>query len=90
MRIPRPRIILENLQVKSLEKARRLAAAVGVIEEECGIRQVQVTVCGDFFICPWIDLTKLDATPQERLIQDLLMRYDIKRRGKTSPYAKRR
>lgn len=88
MKIPRPRIILENLQVKSLEKAQRLAAAIGVIEAECGIHEVEVTVRGNFFVCPWIDLTKLDNGPEEKLLRDLLIRYDIKRHGKESQYKK--
>lgn len=87
MRINRPHILLEGIQIKSLEKAQRLAAALSVIEEECGIHEVKITITGPF-ICPWIDLTQLDRTHMERLLRDLLIRLDRKRRGKDSPYHK--
>jgi hypothetical protein len=85
MNIPRPRITLDGIQVKSLEKAQRLAAALAVIEEECGIHEVWITVQGAF-ICPWIDLTQLDKTHMERLLRDLLIRLDRKKYGKHSKY----
>ncbi len=86
MRIPRPHILLDGIQVKSLEKAQRLAAALNVIEEECGIHEVRLTI-REPFVCPWIDLTQLDGTPMERLVRDMLMAIDRKRRGADSPYA---
>ena len=73
IKIERGRIILENLQVKSLEKAKKLAAALEVIEEECGIHNVEITIKG-FFICPWIELHKLDATDMEKLLAGLFIK----------------
>lgn len=87
MNIARPRILLEGIQVKSLEKARRLSKALEVIEAECGIHEVEIKIQG-VFICPWIDLTKLDRGPMERLLQELLIKYDRKKYGKESKYHK--
>lgn len=70
MKIKRGKITLENLQVKSLEKAKRLAYAINIIEEECGIHEVEITF-KDFFICPWIDLQDLDSTEMEKLVNKL-------------------
>lgn len=71
MNIKRPEITLEALQIKSLDKARKLAQALNVIEEECGIHQVRITI-KDMFICPWIDIEELDKTPMERLLRDII------------------
>jgi len=70
MRNKRGKIILDSLQVKSLEKAKRLAYALNIIEEECGIHETNITIT-DMFICPWIDLKKLNATEMEKLLQEL-------------------
>jgi hypothetical protein len=50
-----PEIILNGLQIKSIEKAYKLSDALSVIEEECGIREVKITL-KNIFICAWIDL----------------------------------
>ncbi len=67
----KPRIILEGLQIKSLEKARKLAHALNTIEEECGIKNVNI-VFKDIFVCKWIRLDDLDETEMECLIRDLI------------------
>ena len=66
-----PEIILDGLQVKSLKKAKKLAKALNVIEEECGIKQVRITL-KNMFICPWINLKKLQDTDMERLLRDII------------------
>ena len=64
-------IILKGIQIKSLKKARKLAKALEVIEEECGIHHVKIVI-KDCFVCGWIDLEKLNKTPMERLLRDIL------------------
>lgn len=73
MEIKRGKIILENLQVKNLEKAKKLAKALQVIEEECGIHEVEISIEG-FFVCPWIELHKLDETGMEKLLAELFVK----------------
>jgi len=73
MKVKRGKIILVNLQVKSLKKAKKLAKALQVIEEECGIHEVRVTIDG-CFVCPWIQLSKLDGSEMEKLLAGLLAR----------------
>jgi len=65
------KIILEGLQIKSLSKARKLARAINTIEEECGIKNVEI-VLKNVFVCEWIDKSKLNQTEMECLIRDLL------------------
>lgn len=71
VQVKRPRIVLEGIQVKSLEKFQRLAAAVNVIEEECGIHEVEITL-KDIFFCPWIDVEQCRSTHMERLLIGLV------------------
>lgn len=73
MKINRGKIKLENLQVKSLEKAKKLAKALEVIEEECGIHEVEIEISG-FFVCPWIDLTQMQSTGMEKLLAGLFIK----------------
>jgi hypothetical protein len=63
-------IILRGIQVKSLEKAKKLACALDVIEKECGIHHVKITV-EKSFICPDIDLRDLNETKMEELLADI-------------------
>lgn len=70
LNLKRGEIKLSNLQIKSLEKAKKVAAALTIIEEEAGIHEVRITI-DDCFICPWIDLNELNATPMERLLQPI-------------------
>lgn len=67
MKIKRPQIILEGIQIKSREKFKVLAAAVNTIDEECGIHEVGITL-KDVFFCPWIDRSQCQETPMERLL----------------------
>lgn len=73
MKINRGKIRLENLQVKSIDKAKKLAKALEVIEEECGIHEVEIEISG-FFVCPWIDLTQMQSTGMERLVAELFIK----------------
>lgn len=70
MDLPRSSIILKNLQVKSLDKAKKLARALEVIEEECGIHEVEITI-DNVFICPWIDLDRMQGSEMEKLLVEL-------------------
>lgn len=65
------KIILKNIQIKSLEKAKKLAQAINTIEEECGIRNVEI-VLKNCFVCEWIDFDKLNETEMEKLIKELI------------------
>ena len=75
MRIPRTEIVLNGIQIKSLVKARRLAAALSIIEEECGVRQVKITIT-DSFVCSWLDIDELEkpegASEMEKLLAEIL------------------
>jgi hypothetical protein len=64
-------IILKGLQIKSLEKAQKLAYALNIIEEECGIKQTEI-VLKDMFLCGWIDKNDLGSTEMECLLRDML------------------
>ena len=75
MKIKRPHIMLEGIQIKNLEKFQRLAAAVQSIEEECGIHEVTISL-KDIFFCPWIDATQFRSTPMECLLIDLIDRME--------------
>ncbi len=63
---------LEGMQVKSLDKARKLAKALDIIEVECGIKSVRITV-EDMFVCPGIDFSRFGKTPMEKLLKELLV-----------------
>jgi hypothetical protein len=76
MKIKRGKISLENLQVKNLEKAKKLAKALEVIEEECGIHEVEISING-FFVCPWIDITQMQNTGMEKLLAELFIKSKV-------------
>jgi hypothetical protein len=71
MKVKRPEIVLDGIQIKSVEKFRKLAAAVTAIEEECGIYEVTITM-KDIFFCPWIDIEECRNTHMERLLIGLV------------------
>ena len=73
MKISRGKIILENLQVKNIEKAKKLAKALEVIEEECGIHEVEITI-KNFFVCSWIDLSQMQSSEMEKLLAGLFIK----------------
>ena len=72
----RSKIILSNLQVKSIHKAKRLAKALEIIEEECGIHEVEISI-DNFFVCPWIRLSELQSTEMENLLAELFIKSKI-------------
>ena len=73
MKIKRPEIILSGIQIKSLRKSQLLANALNVIEEECGIHEVKITI-KEAFVCPWIKISKLKRTPMEKLLKSLILK----------------
>ncbi len=83
-----PLIHLEGLQIKSKKKLRLLCKCVNTMEEEFGIREVEISF-KNVFVCPWIDLTEFSnsSNPMESLIGELLIKLDIQRHGEKSQYA---
>lgn len=77
MKIKRGIIHLKNLQIKSLEKAKKLSKALEIIEEECGIHEVKIII-DNFFICPWIDIKYLSETEMEKLLSEIINEIKIK------------
>lgn len=71
MKIKRPHITLEGIQIKSVDKFRKLAEALNTIEEECGIYEVKFTFKNIFF-CPWIDKEQCRSTPMERFLLEII------------------
>ena len=69
--MPKSEIILKSIQIKNLKKAKRLAYALNIIEEECGIKKVNI-VLKDVFLCGWIDIKKLNKTKMQKLLRKLL------------------
>lgn len=69
-------IRLSGMQIKSLEKAQKLAAALDTIEIECGIRSVKITV-EDCFLCTDIDMNQLNRTPMERLLRGVFAEMEV-------------
>jgi len=84
MQIKRPEIILSGIQLKSLSKCRVLAKALSIIEEECGIHECRITV-RDIFVCPWIDIGKLNGTPMQKLLKSLILKTNCLHGKDTSP-----
>lgn len=83
----RSKIHIENCQIKSLEKAKAVAAALDSLEKEMGIHSVLISF-KDNFICPDIDLNILhnSSDPMERTLGELLIALDKKKYGKHSRY----
>ncbi len=83
----RSKIHIENCQIKSLEKAQKIATALDTLEKECGIHEVEISF-KDMFICPDIDLTHLtnSSDPMEKLIGGLFIKFDVMKYGKKSVY----
>ncbi len=65
------KIKLSGLQVKSIEQAERLAYALNIIDEECGIKSVEISF-KNFFVCKWIDFKELDKTEMQILVRKVL------------------
>ncbi len=83
----RSTIHISNCQIKSLEKLQALARGLDIIEKECGIHSVRITL-EDMFICPDIDLTIAanSKDPMEKLVGELCIQLDKKKYGKESKY----
>ena len=64
-------IIIKKWQIKSLEKAKKIAKAIETIEMECGIHECKITFSECFF-CPDIDLNKLIDTPMEECLKEII------------------
>lgn len=87
MKIKRPHIVLKNIQIKSLKKFKKLARALDVIEEECGIKETRITVKNIFF-CSDIDKKKCKSTPMEKLLLGICLKASpnlIKSKKKKEP-----
>ena len=68
------KITLEHIQVKSIKKARRLAKALNIIEIECGIQSVEFILLNSFICCD-VDESKLNKTPMEKTLNELIKSY---------------
>ena len=66
-------LILDNIQIKSLNKARLFAKMLENIEEEICIGTTKITISNSF-ICPEIDLSKLINTNMELHLRDILIK----------------
>jgi len=66
------KIILEGIQIKSTEKAKKLAEALSVIEIECGIHSVEIIVRNSF-ICNDVNLKELNTTSSEIALVNALI-----------------
>ena len=66
-----PEITLDGFQIKSLDKAYLLSDALSVIEVECGIKEVKITL-KNMFICPWIDLDKLNRNEMDKCLRSII------------------
>jgi hypothetical protein len=71
MKIKRPEIILDGIQLKSLEKIKRLAELLDEIEVEVGIYETRITI-KEPFVCPEIDLDELSGEGMEGSLKKIL------------------
>lgn len=67
-------ITLEHVQIKSTKKAKKLARALNIIEIECGIQSVAFRLVNSF-VCPDVDISKLNKTPMEKTLRRLIKSY---------------
>lgn len=76
-------IHLENLQVKSLEKAKLLCSLLDTMEKEFGIHSVRISFKNNF-LCPDVDYTALTKSddPMERLIGGMMIQLNKNKYGK--------
>lgn len=80
-RMPVARIRLTGCQIKSLEIARGIAKALNVLEEKSGIGSVYMEM-NDCFVCPDINLLRLNRTPMEKILASI-MRQQLKKNLET-------
>jgi hypothetical protein len=86
MKIKRPEIILDGIQIKSLNKAKKLAKLLNELEIEFGIYETRITI-RDPFICPDIDLSKLEEG-MEKTLKNILIIIRKKQYGEINPSSK--
>lgn len=70
-------IHIYNWQIKTLEKAKKIAKALEIIESEMWIHSVRLFMQWCFF-CPEIDLSKLWYTFMERHLREIILEYNRK------------
>jgi hypothetical protein len=82
-------IHIENCQIKSLNKAKAVAAALDIIEKEMGVGSVRISF-KNCFVCPDINLLELynSVDPMERVMGKIFIMLDKKKYGKRSDYRK--
>ena len=71
MNLRRSKIILDSVQFKSLNVCKKAAEGIDLIEEFTGIHSVRIVVMNSF-VCPDINLDKLNKTPTEKLLSTIL------------------
>jgi len=71
-------IHIYNGQIKSLEKAKRIAKALDIIEKEMGIHTVRLYIKWCFF-CPDINLSNLGSTIMEQHLRDIILQTKFKK-----------
>ena len=71
MKVERSSIVLKNLQIKSENTFHELCKAISIIEEQCGVYEVDIIIENIFF-CPWINMDNCYNTYMERLIIGLI------------------
>lgn len=75
MKIKRPHLYFEGIQIKSEECFHLFAEAVDQIESRCGIHSCRITLKNIFF-CPDIDRDNCRNTPTERLLISIVEQLD--------------
>lgn len=71
LKILRPTLSFDGIQIKSEECFHAFAAAVDEIESRCGIHETRITLSNVFF-CPQINIDNCRETPTERLLIELI------------------
>ena len=76
-----PEIRLTGCQIKSIEKARKVAEALHILEVETGIRETVISLV-DCFICPEItdaELDTMNGTAMERHVRDIIRQLRLRK-----------
>jgi hypothetical protein len=82
MKFVKSRIRLTGCQIKSLEIAKEVAAALDTLEKLTGIHSVYIEL-KDCFVCPDIEIDKLNETPMERVLASCMkQQYAVNRKLK--------
>jgi hypothetical protein len=75
-------IHIYNGQIKSLEKAKKVAEALDTLEKEMGIHVTRIFMQWCFF-CPDIDLSELWNTHMENHLRNIILEYNFKNANQT-------